>query len=78
MLGVTTVRIDLSRRVLESAGEAPYPLEAGGRTVGTLYTPEDEEIAPAVQRRLLPALASLLGVTAERERLARRQRTQTR
>ncbi len=71
VLGVTTLRIDLSRRVLESSGEAPYPLEAGGRTVGTLYTPEDEEIAPAVQRRLLPALASLLGVTAERERLAR-------
>ena len=36
-----------------------------------LFTPEDEEPALATKRRLLPALASLIGVAIERETLAR-------
>ena len=37
----------------------------------TVYTPEREEAALGVQQRLLPALASLLAVARERERLER-------
>ena len=42
-----------------------------GREIGTLYTPESEEAALGVRRRVLPALASLLAVASERGQLAR-------
>ena len=70
VLGVSSVRIDLGGAVSERAGEAPHRLTAAGREIGTLYTPEREEAPLPVQRRLLPALASLLAVTLERERLS--------
>jgi two-component system sensor histidine kinase KdpD len=41
-----------------------------GRQIGTLYTSENEEPALPIQQRFMPALASLLAVTQERERLA--------
>ena len=70
VLGVSSVRIALSGRVSERTGEAPHPLAVDGREIGTIYTAESEEPPLAVQRRFLPALASLLAVTQERERLA--------
>ncbi len=70
VLGVSSVRIDLGGAVSERTGEAPHPLSVDGRDIGTLYTPEREEAPLPVQRRLLPALASLLAVTQERERLS--------
>ncbi len=70
VLGVSSVRITLGGAVSERAGEAPHPLSVDGREIGTLYTPEREEAPLPVQRRLLPALASLLAVTQERERLS--------
>jgi two-component system, OmpR family, sensor histidine kinase KdpD len=70
VLGVSSVRIALGGRVSERAGEAPHPLAVDGREIGTIYTRESEEPALPIQRRFLPALASLLAVTQERERLA--------
>jgi two-component system, OmpR family, sensor histidine kinase KdpD len=49
------------------AGEA-YPLRAAERRVGTIYL--DGRRNARARRRLLPALASLLGVAIDRERLA--------
>jgi hypothetical protein len=44
-------------------------LTAGAKTIGTLYTDEHSEPSLDVRRRFLPALASLLAVADERERL---------
>jgi two-component system sensor histidine kinase KdpD len=71
VLGVSSVRITLDVRDQAGAHESPHPLTANGERVGTLYTSDQEEPDFDVQRRLLPALASLLAVAAERERLAR-------
>ena len=69
VLGVSSVRIALGES--DAHGESPYPLPVDGGELGTLYTPEREEPALSVRRRVLPALASLLAVANERERLAR-------
>jgi len=55
---------------LERGGES-YPLAAGDREVGTIYLEGASERNARARRRLLPALASLLGVAIDRERLAR-------
>jgi two-component system, OmpR family, sensor histidine kinase KdpD len=49
---------------------APIELRAGTRRVGTLELVEGGEPNLAARRRLLPALASLLAVAIDRERLA--------
>jgi two-component system sensor histidine kinase KdpD len=71
VLGVTSARIALGDPLRPSAHEAPFRLAVDGRSVGTLFTPEREEPAHDIRVRLLPALASLLAVARERERLAR-------
>lgn len=48
-----------------------YPLRAGGRQVGTIVLEPARAWRPAGQRRVLPALASLLGMAIDRERLVR-------
>ena len=63
---------DRARRASRaSSKESPHPLTVEGRTIGVLFTPEDEEPVLGTQRRLLPALAALLGVALERDALAR-------
>ena len=47
-----------------------YPLLADGRQVGTLHLVNPQHGGSAARRRLLPALASLLGVAIDRQRLA--------
>ncbi len=69
VLGVSSVRIALGES--DAHGQSPYPLPVDGGELGTIYTPEREEPALSVRRRVLPALASLLAVAEERERLAR-------
>ncbi len=71
VLGVSSARIVLGDQIGAPAHESPYPLAVKGRAVGAMYTPEREEPAPGVRKRLLPALASLLAVARDRERLAR-------
>jgi two-component system, OmpR family, sensor histidine kinase KdpD len=56
--------------VSTSGGGERYPLVAAGRRVGTLAV-EGPRRRSAAARRLLPALASLLAVAIDRERLAR-------
>jgi len=48
-LGLSSARIELDGNSLASGNEAPYPLEAGGKTVGILYGPADEE--PSIEAR---------------------------
>ena len=71
VLGVSSARIALDGQVSDGRGQVPYPLSVEGSSVGTLYVPEREEPALGVRKRLLPALASLLAVARDRERLAR-------
>ena len=47
-----------------------YPLAVGDRRVGTIHLEGRRLGSEAARRRLLPALASLLGVAIDRERLA--------
>ena len=47
-----------------------HELSAGGRTLGTIQLAGWRRGSAAARRRLLPALASLLGVAIDRERLA--------
>jgi two-component system, OmpR family, sensor histidine kinase KdpD len=69
VLGVPSADIELGARRRRPAGEAPYPLEAAGRTIGAIYTPADPNVD--AQRRFLPALAALLAVAEDRDRLER-------
>ena len=69
VLGVSSVRIVLGDTGVAAHG-APHALAVDDRPVGTLYTPESEEPDYDIQARLLPALASLLAVARDRERLA--------
>ncbi len=68
VLGVPSAEIELGagRRPKD---QAPYPLEAAGRTIGAIYTPADANVD--AQRRFLPALAALLAVAVDRDRLER-------
>ncbi len=71
VLGVDHVEIELGSAPRADGGRSPYPLEAADRSVGTLYTPAGTDPSLDVRRRFLPALAALLAVAAERERLER-------
>jgi two-component system sensor histidine kinase KdpD len=55
---------------LPRRGGERHPLLAGGRRVGTIVLEGPRRGSAAARRRLLPALASLLGVAIDRERLA--------
>jgi two-component system, OmpR family, sensor histidine kinase KdpD len=69
ILDVEKVEIELGPP--RHGGGNPLPLEAAGRSVGTVYTPVGSEPGFEVQRRFLPALAALLAVAVEREQLER-------
>lgn len=71
ILGVGSARIELGRSRQPQEGMSPYPLAVGPTTVGTVYADEHAEADLEVRRRFLPALASLLAVANERERLTR-------
>ena len=61
---------DRARRARTRSG---YALTAGGRRVGSIHLEAiRDRRGAAARRRLLPALASLLGVAIDRERLAAR------
>jgi two-component system sensor histidine kinase KdpD len=67
-LQVESARIELGS---QRTGDDSYPLEAGGRRVGTIHLERPRAGTAASRRHLLPALASLLGIAIDRERLAR-------
>jgi len=71
ILGAERAQIEMGTLKRPREGLAPHDLVVGKRTVGRLYTDERSEPALDVQRRFLPALASLLAVANEREELTR-------
>src|SRR5262249_1531531 len=64
------LQVDRARITLGERGEG-LTLAAGGRRVGTIELEGLGRGDASARRRLLPALASLLGVAIDRERLAR-------
>jgi two-component system, OmpR family, sensor histidine kinase KdpD len=71
-LQVERARIDLDELGVPAGGAGErFPLAVEGRRLGTIYLERPRQGSAAARRRLLPALASLLGVAIDRERLAR-------
>ncbi len=70
-LQVERARIEIGDDAGTSAAAAAFPLAVEGRRVGTIYLERPRQAGAAARRRLLPALASLLAVAIDRERLAR-------
>ncbi len=70
VLNARWARVELGPPHPPKPGSAPLELAAGERVVGTVYV--DDHAAPLleVQRRFLPALASMLTVAEEREQMA--------
>ena len=68
-LGVVGGRIELDSRRRPGANESALDLQAGSRHVGRLFLPAGAALDPEAEARLLPALASLLAVALDRERL---------
>jgi two-component system sensor histidine kinase KdpD len=71
VLGVTKPRIELGSVRRPEAGEAAADLQVGERYVGRLFFAAGRRPSAAVAERVLPALASLLAVALDRERLSR-------
>ncbi|HVN60188.1 MAG TPA: ATP-binding protein [Gaiellaceae bacterium] len=69
VLGVDHAEIELGYQHRPPSGDAPFPLEVGHRPVGTIYTPEGSQPNVAVRSRFLPALAALLAVAVEHDKL---------
>jgi two-component system, OmpR family, sensor histidine kinase KdpD len=70
-LQVEQARIELGDDQSSELADGAYPLSAADRQVGTIYLQGARERTARARRRLLPALASLLGVAIDQERLAR-------
>ncbi len=68
ILQIRAARIALDDAGRPLAGESALELLAGSRRVGALYV--EGEIDPLASRRFLPALASLLAIAVDRERLS--------
>jgi two-component system, OmpR family, sensor histidine kinase KdpD len=71
VLGVDEAKIELGAPRRPPAGHSPHLLEVDDRSVGTIYTPDGADPNVAVRRRFLPALAALLAVAVDRDRLER-------
>ena len=69
VLGVESATIELGPPKRPPKGASPLPLEAAGRAVGTLYTPDGADPNVSAEQRFLPALAALLAVAVDRDRL---------
>ena len=70
-LQVERARIELEPPRTEEGAAGAHRLAVGDRSVGTIYLEGPRQGSEVARRRLLPALASLLGVAIDRERLAR-------
>jgi two-component system, OmpR family, sensor histidine kinase KdpD len=70
-LQVEQARIELGDDQSSELADGAYPLSAADRQVGTIYLQGARDRSARARRRLLPALASLLGVAIDQERLAR-------
>jgi two-component system sensor histidine kinase KdpD len=72
VLGSDRASIELESRRRPDPGEAAHDLTAGDRHVGRLYVDRESHTDPRAAARLLPALASVLAVAGDRERLGRK------
>jgi two-component system, OmpR family, sensor histidine kinase KdpD len=72
LLGAARASIEVDSRRKPDEDETAYDLTVGNRSIGRLYLDSGARVDPARLARLLPTLGSLLAVTADRERLARR------
>jgi two-component system sensor histidine kinase KdpD len=72
MLSAAKASIEVDSRRKPDDDETAYDLTVGSRSVGRLYVDASARVDPARIARLVPTLGSLLAVTADRERLARR------
>jgi two-component system sensor histidine kinase KdpD len=70
-LQVERAEITLGEAPAAAEGAERHPLTVGARRVGAIDLTRPRHPGAAARRRLLPALASLLGVAIDRERLAR-------
>jgi two-component system sensor histidine kinase KdpD len=68
VLGVEAARLELGEQPPRT-GERALPVEAGLRSVATLFVDEATVIDEAVLRRFLPSVAALLAVAVQRSRL---------
>jgi two-component system sensor histidine kinase KdpD len=68
VLAVDSTTIELGE---PGRGREGYPLEVADRRVGTIYVPAGAEPSVGARNRFLPALAALLAVAVERDRLER-------
>jgi two-component system sensor histidine kinase KdpD len=68
VLGLRRARLELGHR-RDGDGLGSLDLRTNGRVVGALHIDEDAHLSPAVRRRFLPALASLIAMAVDRERL---------
>jgi two-component system, OmpR family, sensor histidine kinase KdpD len=68
-IGAERGRIELGSLRRPGADESARDLDAGERHVGRLFVPKEPATDAAAEARLLPALASLLAVASDRERL---------
>jgi two-component system sensor histidine kinase KdpD len=64
------LQVEGARITLDDDSGSGYALLAGGRRVGSIQLTGRQTGDASARRRLLPALASLLGVAIDRERLA--------
>jgi two-component system sensor histidine kinase KdpD len=70
-LGFTRVRIELDSIRRPDPGEAAADLRLGNRYVGRLFFAASDILPADATERVLPALASILAVAVDRERLSR-------
>ncbi|HEY8315706.1 MAG TPA: ATP-binding protein [Gaiellaceae bacterium] len=70
VLGVSGAEIEIGTARRPAPG-TPLPLEVADRSIGTIYTPAEADPNLDAQRRFLPALAALLAVAVDRDRLER-------
>ncbi len=71
VLGLPAARIEVESVRRPEQGEAAADLQVGNRYVGRLFHSAGQSPPAAVAARILPALASLLAVALDRERLSR-------
>lgn len=71
VLGLRSAAIVLGDAERPDTRMVPYPLELPDRTVGTLYTSDEPAPHVRTRNRFLHALAALLAVAVDRERLER-------
>jgi two-component system, OmpR family, sensor histidine kinase KdpD len=70
-LGLSYAHIEVGSLRKPDPGERTADLRVGHSYVGRLYFPAGEQLPGVAEERTLPALASILAVAVERERLSR-------